>query len=240
MIDVLIIDDIHELAGKTKTQDSFFNIFNHLHQNKKQIVLTVDRPPAELRGLEARLLSRFKWGLSAEITSPEYDTRMQILKRKMYRDGLTIPNEVVEYLANNVNTTIRELEGALVSVLAIATLLKRPIDITVAQESVRKLIRYEQKEVSVNKIIKVVTEHFNIEPDDMHSRSRKRDIATARQIAMYFAKKHTKLPLSAIGAQIGKRDHATVLHAEKAIKNLFETDKDMRCNIQEMEKKLLA
>ncbi len=238
MIDVLIIDDIHEFAGKDKTQDTFFHIFNHLHQLGKQIILTTDKPPVELKGLEARLLSRFKWGLTTDITTPDYDTRLSILKRKMYRDGFEIPEEVIEYVAKNIVSNIRELEGALISLLAQATLTKKEITLTLAQDIVKKLVKYTKKEVSVNKIVKTVTEHFNVDPEALHSRSRKREIVTARQVAMYFAKKLTKLPLSAIGVQIGKRDHATVLHADKTVKNLLETDRSFRAHVTEIEKKL--
>lgn len=238
MIDVLIIDDIHEFAGKDKTQDTFFHIFNHLHQLGKQIILTTDKPPVELKGLEARLLSRFKWGLTTDITMPDYETRLSILKRKMYRDGFELEEDVIEYIAKNIASNIRELEGALISLLAQATLTRKEITLSLAQEIVRKLVKYTKKEVSIGKIVKTVTEHFNVDPDVLHSRSRKREIVTARQVAMYFAKKLTKLPLSAIGVQIGKRDHATVLHADKTIKNLLETDRGFRTHIVEIEKKL--
>lgn len=240
MIDVLIIDDIHEFGGKDKTQDTFFHIFNHLHQLGKQIILTTDKAPVELKGLEARLLSRFKWGLTTDITTPDYDTRLSILKRKMYRDGFEFSDEVLEYVAQNIASNIRELEGALISMLAQSTLTKKEITVPLAQATINKLVKHSQKEVSVTRIVKVITEHFNVDPELLHSRSRKREIVTARQVAMYFAKKLTKLPLSAIGIQIGKRDHATVLHSDKTIKNLMETDRVFHTQIDVIYKKLLG
>ncbi len=238
MIDVLIIDDIHELAGKTGTQNIFFHIFNHLHQSGKQLILTSDKAPVELTGLEDRLLSRFKWGLSAELTMPDFDTRVEILKKKIYNDGITMPDDVIFYIANNVVNNIRELEGALVSLLAHATLNKEEITFDTAKSVVDKLVKKERKEISVDYISKKVCEYYGLEMEVLQSRSRKREIVQARQIAMFFSKSLTNSSLATIGAKIGKKDHATVLHACKTINNLIETDRELKHQIKEIETQL--
>ncbi|MCT4614010.1 MAG: chromosomal replication initiator protein DnaA [Marinifilaceae bacterium] len=238
MIDVLIIDDIQELAGKEKTQNTFFHIFNHLHQTGKQLIITSDKPPVELKGMENRLLSRFKWGLSADLQNPDYDTRIHILKQKAYKDGISITDEVVEFLATHIVNNVRELEGALISLLAQSTLNKREINIELAAEIINKLVKPVSREISVSYIQKVVCEHFNLPVEVLQQKSRKREIVQARQIAMYFSKNLTKASLSSIGSQIGKKDHATVLHACKTVKNLKETNNDFRAQLNEIDKKL--
>ena len=237
-IDVLIIDDVHEFAGKEKTQDAFFHIFNHLHQNGKQLILTCDKPPAELEGLESRLLSRFKWGLSAEIKFPDFETRKAILLRKMYNDGIKLNDEIVDYIATNVNTNVRELEGILISLLAQSTLIKRTLTLELAQNLIDNLIKNTRKPVTIPDIIKVVTEHLNLPPEAVQEKGRKRPIVQARQISMYMAKQYTDASLSAIGDAIGKKDHATVLHAFKAVKNQMETDKAYKNMINEIREKI--
>jgi len=238
MIDVLIIDDVHEFAGKEKTQDIFFHIFNHLHQSGKQLVLTSDKPPVELKGLEQRLLSRFKWGLSADLQSPDYETRIAILNKKVYNDGIQMSPEVVDYVATHITTNVRELEGALISLLAQSTLNKREITLDLAKEMIDKLIKNTKREISVDYIQKVVCNFFNVGVDLLHSKTRKREIVQARQVAMFFSKSLTKSSLATIGSQIGGKDHATVLHACKTINNLIETDKSFKLQIEEIEKKL--
>jgi chromosomal replication initiator protein len=238
MIDVLIIDDVHEFAGKEKTQDIFFHIFNHLHQSGKQLVLTCDKPPVELQGLEQRLLSRFKWGLAADLQAPDFETRIAILKRKIYNDGIEMPEDVVEYIATHISSNVRELEGALISLLAQSTLNKKEITLDLAREMIDKLIKNTKKEISIEYIQKVVCNFFNIPPDSIRSKTRKREIVQARQVAMYFSKSLTKSSLATIGSQIGGKDHATVLHACKTVNNLIETDKSFRIQIDEIEKKL--
>lgn len=238
MIDVLIIDDVHEFAGKEKTQDIFFHIFNHLHQTGKQLILTSDKPPVELQGLEQRLLSRFKWGLSADLQAPDYETRVAILKTKAYKDGILLPDDVIEYLASNIKENIRELEGALISLLAQSTLNKRDINLDLAKEIVDRLIKHTKKELSIDYIQKVVCNYYEIPVESLKSKSRKREIVQARQIAMYFSKNLTKASLATIGAHIGGKDHATVLHAYKTVLNLMETDKHFRAQIEEIEKRL--
>ena len=239
MIDVLIIDDVQEFAGKEKTQDTFFHIFNHLHQSGKQLILTSDKPPVELKGMEQRLLSRFKWGLSADLQVPDFETRVKILKMKVYNDGITMEDEVLEYIASQVTNNVRELEGALVSLLAQSTLNKKEITISLVREMIDKLVKSTTRELSIDYIQKIVSDYFSIPLDLMHSKTRKREIVQARQIAMYFSKSLTKSSLATIGSQIGGKDHATVLHACKTVGNLYETDKRFRAYIVEIEKKLV-
>ena len=238
MIDVLIIDDVHEFAGKEKTQDTFFHIFNHLHQSGKQLVLTSDKPPVELLGLEQRLLSRFKWGLSADLQAPDFETRIAILQKKIYNDGIEMPEDVIEYIATHISDNIRELEGALISLLAQSTLNKKEITLDLAHEMIDKLIKNTKREISIDYIQKVVCNYFNIAVDQLQSKTRKREIVQARQVAMYFSKTLTKASLANIGSQIGGKDHATVLHACKTVNNLLETDKRFRLQVDEIEKKL--
>jgi chromosomal replication initiator protein len=238
MIDILIIDDVHEFAGKEKTQDTFFHIFNHLHQAGKQLILTSDKPPVELQGMEQRLLSRFKWGLSADLQTPDFETRIAILNKKIYNDGITIPEEVIEYIATHITENIRELEGALISLLAQSTLNKKEITLDLTKEMIDKLIKNTKREISIDYIQKVVCSYFNIGVEQLQSKTRKREIVQARQVAMYFSKSLTKSSLATIGTQIGGKDHATVLHACKTVNNLIETDKRFRLQIDEIEKKL--
>jgi chromosomal replication initiator protein len=238
MIDVLIIDDVHEFAGKEKTQEIFFHIFNHLHQSGKQLILTCDKPPVELQGLEQRLLSRFKWGLSADLQIPDYETRVSILRQKTYKDGIILPDEVVEYIATHITDNVRELEGALISLLAQSTLNKKEITLVLAKEMIDKLIKNTKREVSIDYIQKVVCNYFDVPVDSLQSKTRKREIVQARQVAMYFSKNLTKSSLATIGSQIGGKDHATVLHACKTVNNLVETDKQFKGQIEEIEKKL--
>ncbi len=239
LIDLLIIDDIHELSGKTGTQNTFFHIFNHLHQSGKQLILTSDKPPFQLQGVEQRLLSRFKWGLSTELETPDYLTRKAILSHKIYKEGLTIKSEVVDYLAENITANVRELEGALISLIAQSTFVtKKEVDMEMAQDIVSKLIKTSNRTISIEKIQKVVCEYFELSMDVLHSKSRKREIVQARQIAMYLAKNYTKNSLQNIGSQIGKRDHATVLHACKTVNNLMDTDKAFKSSLKELELKL--
>ncbi len=238
MIDLLIIDDVHEFAGKEKTQDIFFHIFNHLHQSGKQLVLTSDKPPVELQGLEQRLLSRFKWGLSADLQIPDFETRIAILKKKIYNDGILMSDEVIEYIATHITDNIRELEGALISLLAQSTLNKKEINLELAREMIDKLIKNTKREISIDYIQKVVCNYFNVGIEQLQSRTRKREIVQARQVAMFFSKSLTKASLASIGSQIGGKDHATVLHACKTVNNLMETDKRFRFQVDEIEKKL--
>lgn len=238
MIDVLIIDDVQFFSGKEKTQDVFFHIFNHLHQTGKQIILTSDKPPVEMQGLEQRLLSRFKWGLSADLQVPSLETRIAILQKKMYADGIELPREVVEYLAYSITTNIRELEGALISLIAQSSLNKKSITLDLAKQMIDKFVKNTAREVSIDYIQKVVCDYFDLPIELLKSKTRKREIVQARQIAMYFAKKMTKSSLANIGLHCGGKDHATVLHACRTVNNLQETDKHFRKYLDDLEKKL--
>lgn len=238
MIDVLIMDDVQFLAGKDKTQDVFFHIFNHLHQNGKQLVLTSDKAPVEMQGMEQRLLSRFKWGLAADLSAPELETRIAILRKKIYQDGIELPEEVLEYLAYSITTNIRELEGALISLLAQASLNKKSINLDLAKQMIDKFVKNTAREISIDYIQKVVSDYFDMPIDLMKSKTRKREVVQARQIAMFYAKNMTKASLATIGAQCGGKDHATVLHAYRTVNNLIETDKQFRGYIADLDKKI--
>jgi len=240
MIDVLIIDDIQELTGKTGTQNAFFNIFNHLQLAGKQLVLTSDKPPVELKDIEQRLLTRFKWGLSAQIHTPDHETKIKIIRAKAQKLGAPISEEVVAYLADNISANVREIEGALSSLVANASFLGRKITPSLAKEILKVYVKLYQKEITIDRIIEVVCAHFGLDFERFNSTERTREIAQARQIAMYLAKQHTKAPLTTIGASIGGRNHATVLHSCKAVSNLIETDKAFRQQVEEIEKKVMA
>ena len=240
MIDVLIIDDIQELTGKTGTQNAFFNIFNHLQLSGKQLILTSDKPPVELKDIEQRLLTRFKWGLSAQLNTPDYETKLKIIRIKAQKLGAQISDDVVAYLADNISANVREIEGALSSLVANASFLGRKITTSLAKEILKVYVQLYQKEITIDHIIEVVCEYLNLDFARFNSTERTREIAQARQIAMYLAKQHTKAPLTTIGAAIGGRNHATVLHSCKAVTNLIETDKAFRRQVEEIEKKVLA
>ena len=238
IIDVLIIDDVQFLSGKSGTQDVFFHIFNHLHQNGKQVILTSDKAPVDMQDIEQRLLSRFKWGLSAELQSPDFETRVSILKNKLYRDGVEMPDDIIDYVAKNIKTNVRELEGAIISLIAQASFNKKEITLSLAKEIVEKFVKNTKREVSVDYIQKVVSDYFQMDVDTLQSKTRKRHIVQARQLAMFFAKKLTKASLASIGTQIGQRDHATVLHACKTVDNLSSTDKQFKKYVEDLAKKL--
>ena len=238
MIDVLILDDVQEFAGKEKTQDTFFHIFNHLHQSGKQLILTCDRPPIELQGMEQRLLSRFKWGLLADLQKPDFETRLAILKKKAYNDGIELHDDIFEYLATNITNNIRELEAVLISLYAQSTLNRKEITLELARQMIDKLVKHTSREITIDYIQKIVCDYYRIPIDIMQSKTRKREIVQARQVSMFFSKNMTKSSLASIGAQIGGKDHATVLHACKTVNNLIDTDKHFRHQIAEIEKKI--
>ncbi len=234
-IDVLIIDDIQEFAGVTKTQNTFFHIFNHLHQNRKQLILTSDRAPVLLQGMEERLLTRFKWGMVAELEKPTVELRKNILRNKIHRDGLQFPPEVIDYIAENVNESVRDLEGIIISIMAHSTIYNKEIDLELAQRIVRKVVRNEAKTITIDNIIQTVCKHFELEPSAIHTKSRKREVVQARQIAMYLAKTYTDFSTSKIGKFIGNKDHATVLHACKTVKGQLEVDKNFHAEVGKIE-----
>ena len=237
MIDVLIIDDIQFLADKVKTQEAFFHIFNHLQQNDKQLIFTCDKPPAELNGMEQRLISRFKWGLSAEMTVPDVVTRRNILKRKAYNEGVEMPDDVINFIAEHIKSNIREMEGFLVSLIAQSSLNRKAITIGLARQIAERFVNSSNREITINYIITSVCEEMGTSQEDFFKSTRKRNVVQARQLSMYFAKKYTKASLVVIGEKCGKKDHATVIHALKTIDNLLETDKQFRAMTEKIEQK---
>lgn len=238
-IDVLIIDDIHELAGIEKTQNTLFHIFNHLHQNNKQLILTSDKAPSELQGVEERLLTRFRWGLTTKVDHPDKLLRLQILHNKVLHDGLCIPEDVIDYIAENVTDNARDLEGIIVSIMAHSLVYNKEIDLSLARRVIGQAIKkIEAKKITVNAIESVVCDFYNIKSELIHTPSRKRQIVQARQVTMYLSKAYTEMSLAQIGSLIGKKNHATVLHACRTVKEQMEVDKVFREEIAEIEKKL--
>ncbi len=235
-VDVLILDDIQELSGKPGTQNAFFNIFNHLQMSGKQLVLISDKPPVELKDIEERLLTRFKWGLSAQIQMPDFQTKIKIIKAKASRLEAEIPEDVVVYLAENICANIREIEGAISSLVANSSFMGKKITTSLAKDILKGYVSTYQKEVTIESIIDVVCDHLSIDKSRLNSSERTREVAMARQLAMYLAKQHTKSPLTAIGAAIGGRNHATVMHSCRTISNLMDTDKAFRQQVEEIEK----
>lgn len=238
LIDVLIVDDIQFFANKQKTQDIFFHIFNHLHQEGKQLILTSDRSPRDLEGVEERLLSRFKWGLAADLQVPDFETRLAILEKKMYADGIELPREVVEFVAYNITTNVRELEGALISLLAQASLNKKEIDLDLAKKIIKNFVKSISREVSIDFIQKTVCEYFEVPVEKLKEKTRKRQIVQARQLSMYLAKYFTKNSLKVIGKHFGGRDHSTVIHSCQAVQNLIDTDSKFKDSVSEIQKKI--
>ena len=235
-IDVLIIDDVHEFAEKKGSQNALFQIFNYLHQSQKQLILTSDKPPVELAGLEQRLLSRFKWGLSVELTMPDYNTKLAILKSKCLRAGVEVPEDILEYIAQNVKGNIRELEGTIVTLIAQATFTKKEMTMELAHDLIEKIVQTPQNEITVAKIARAVCDYFKISQEQMASKSRKREVAQARQIAMYLSRTLTNTSLSYIGSQIGGRDHATVLHSFNTVNDLLDTDRTFKKYISDLKR----
>lgn len=233
-VDVLILDDVQFLSGKEKTQETFFHIFNHLHQSGKQIVMTSDRPPRDLDGMEDRLLSRFKWGLTADLQSPDLETRIAIIQKKLMDDGNEIDFEVIEYLAHSVDSNVRELEGVIISLVAQASLTRKTIDLELAKRTLNHLVTESEKEVNIDTIISVVTEQYQVRIADLKSKSRLRNIVIPRQVAMYLAKELTNLSLKSIGYHFGGRDHSTVIHAIQTVNDLMDTDKEVKQTVTKL------
>lgn len=238
LIDVLIVDDIHFFANKDKTQDVFFSLFNHLQQAKKQIILTSDKPPKDLKGMEERLLSRFKWGLTADLQLPDFETRVSILKSKMYNDGIELPDETIDFIAANINSNVRDLEGALISLMAHASLNRKQPDLDLAKKVMQNLVRHVALEMTPENIQHLVCDFFNVDRNDVMSKSRKREIAQARQVAIYLTKSLTDLSLKAIGQRFGGRDHSTVIHSIQAVEDLIKTDRNFKQQMEEIQKKV--
>lgn len=237
-IDILILDDVQFLSGREKTQEIFFHIFNHLHQLGKQIIMTSDCPPKDLKGLEERLLSRFKWGLTADLQQPDFETRIAIIQKKLQADGINIPENVLEYLAYSVDTNIRELEGVLISLIAHASLMKKDIDLELAKQTLKTIIHDIDTEVSIDYIQKTVAEYFHLKTEDLKDKTRKKEVVIARQLAMYFSKEYTNHSLKSIGYHFGGRDHSTVIHAVQTVNDMYDVDHRFRSSMDELKKKL--
>jgi len=238
LIDVLILDDIQFFANKERTQDILFSIFNHLHQCKKQLILTSDRPPKDLEGIEDRLLSRFKWGLAADLQIPDFETRVAILEKKMYSDGIEFPRDVVEFIAYNIKTNVRELEGALISLVAQASLNKREVDLDLAKKIVKNFVKNISREISIDFIQNTVCDYFDVPVEMLKEKTRKRAIVQARQLSMFLSKGLTKNSLKVIGKHFGGRDHSTVIHSCQAIQNLMDTDSTFKEQVADIQKKI--
>lgn len=237
-VDLLILDDVQFLAGREKTQEIFFHIFNQLHQSGKQIIMTSDCPPRDMKGFQERLLSRFKWGLTADLQEPDFETKLAIIHRKMQADGIDIPTEVAEYLAYSVDTNLRDMEGVLNSLIFHATLLKKNIDLELAKEVLKNIIKEIQSDVSVDFIQKTVSEYFKVDLESLKSKIKKREIVIPRQVAMYFCKRYTQLTLALIGENFGGRDHSTVIHALESVEDMMKTDANFKLSVDELGKKL--
>jgi chromosomal replication initiator protein len=237
-VDLLILDDVQFLAGREKTQEMFFHIFNQLHQSGKQIIMTSDCPPRDMKGFQERLLSRFKWGLTADLQEPDFETKLAIIHNKMESDGIEISTEVAEYLAYSVDTNLRDMEGVLNSLIFHATLLKKQIDLELAKEVLKNIVKEIQSDVSVDFIQKTVADYFKVELDAMKGKIKKREIVIPRQVAMYFCKRYTQLTLALIGENFGGRDHSTVIHALESVEDMMKTDANFKNSVDDLTKKL--
>jgi chromosomal replication initiator protein len=238
-VDVLLIDDIQFLAGKESTQEEFFHTFNSLHEESKQIVISSDRPPREIPTLEDRLRSRFEWGLITDITPPDLETRIAILRKKAKADGLDIPNEVMLYIANQIDSNIRELEGALIRVVAYSSLINKDINADLAAEALKDIIPSSKpKVITIHEIQKVVGEHYNVKLEDFKAKKRTKSVAFPRQIAMYLSRELTDYSLPKIGEEFGGRDHTTVIHAHEKISKLLQTDSLLQKQLKEINEQL--
>jgi chromosomal replication initiator protein len=237
-IDLLIIDDIQFFGGKEKTQEEFFHIFNALHQSGKQIVLSSDRLPREITGIEERLLSRFQWGLTADMQVPELETRTAILNRKADDDGISIDPMVIDFIAENVKTNIRELEGALIRLLAHSTLTGREIDVPMAKSVLADLIKDTRQQLTIESIQRTVCDYFDLPVSLLGAKTRKREVVRARQVAMYLCKQYTQHSLKSIGLNFGGRDHSTVIHAQQSVENQMDTDSTFRRVVQDLQSQI--
>ena len=238
-IDVLMVDDVQFIIGKESTQEEFFHTFNALHSAGKQIILTSDKPPKDMETLEDRIRSRFEWGLIADIGTPDYETRMAILRRKVEADDMKLSDEILNYIATNIKSNIRELEGALNKLLAYSNLEKTDITMEIAMKELQNIITPDKpREITPQLVIEVVTEHFNISLDQMISKNRSNEIARPRQIAMYLCKNMTDIPLDSIGQLLGGRDHSTIIHGIKKIADEYESNENTRNLIETIKKKI--
>jgi chromosomal replication initiator protein len=239
-VDVLIVDDIQYFAGLKGTQDTFFHIFNYLQQSRKQLILTSDRPPIELKDIEERLLTRFKWGLAAEITRPDYQLRRNILLSKMHRDGITLSDDVIDFIAQNVRDSVRDLEGILASLLAHSTLTDKEIDVQLAEQIISRIVAIQPRQTTIPDIIATVAEYFNVPPKSIVAQNRSKDISQARHVALYLSKELTNCSLNEIGFKMGRRTHATVLHSISLVKSQLEFDPVLRQRVAQLQAALTA
>jgi len=238
-VDILLIDDIQFLAGKESTQEEFFHTFNALHEDMKQIIISSDRPPKEIPTLEDRLRSRFEWGLITDITPPDLETRIAILKKKARAEGLDMPNEVMLYIANQIDTNIRELEGALIRVVAYSSLINQDINVDLAAEALKDIIPSSKpRSITIKDIQTIVGEHYHLKLEDFIAKKRTKSIAFPRQIAMYLSRELTDYSLPKIGEEFGGRDHTTVIHAHEKISKLLQSDVDLQQEIKEITEQL--
>ncbi|SDK60919.1 chromosomal replication initiator protein [Catalinimonas alkaloidigena] len=233
-VDALIIDDVQFLAGKERTQEIFFHIFNHLQQNSRQIIMTSDCPPRDLKGMQERLISRFKWGLTADLSQPDFETRVAIIQKKMQTDGIDVPYDVVEFLASKVQTNIRELEGVMISMIAQSSLNRKDFDIDLAKHILQNIVQNIETGIDIEYIQKSVSDYFKVPADALKAKTRKKEVVMARQVAMYFTKEFTDYSLKSIGQFFGGRDHSTVIHAIRAVKDLIETNRKFRSSMDEL------
>jgi len=238
-MDVLLIDDVQFLAGKEQTQEEFFHTFNTLHDNNKQIIISSDRPPKEIPTLEDRLRSRFEWGLITDLQPPDLETRTAILKKKALSDGIDIPDQVIQYIAGKVITNIRELEGALIRIVAYASLSETPVTLELTESALQDIIFTRQKKITVKKIIDTTADNFNIKPEEVLSKKRTQNIALTRQVSMYLCRMLTDLSLPKIGEEFGGRDHTTVLHAFKKIDTMVSKNSEFKHRLELIKNNIL-
>ena len=234
-IDMLIVDDIQEWISAPKTQDTFFHIFDHLFRNGKRIILASDRPPVDLKGMPERLLTRFSCGLIAEIEKPNTQLCVDILENKIRRDGLHIPRDVIEFISQTANGSVRDLQGVINSLMAYSIVYNSNIDMRLAERVIKRAVKIDDKPLTVDEIIETVCNHFNVSPSAVGGKSRKRDFVVARQVSMYLAQKYTKMPASRIGKLVGNRDHSTVIHSCTQVENRLKVDKEFLAEIQSLE-----
>jgi chromosomal replication initiator protein len=235
-LDIFLLDDIQFLIGRDATQDIFFHIFKSLHEAGRQLVITADAPPHELRGLAERITSRFSWGLAAQLLPPDYETRLKILQYKVRQEGLDIPEPILQYLAENIHSHVRDLEGALIQIMAEASINRREINLALAQEVVQRFQPYRNRAVTIEQILQVVSDYFRIHPEELRGKSRRKEIAYARHIAIYLSRKHTQHALKAIGERFGGRDHSTILHSIEWVESYLHTNRDLQKHVQELER----
>lgn len=240
MVDVLIIDDIQFLSGKAATQDMFFHIFDHLHQNGKQIILTSDKAPVDIQDIEERIVSRFKWGLSAEIKSPDFGTRKKIITDKLNRDGIVLTEDMIDFLASEVRSNVRELIGVINSVIAHSMIYKSDLSLDLLKETINKIAANQKKTINIAHIQDVVCDYFGIYKEQLLSKTRKREIALPRQLVMYFSKEYTTATYARIGEEMGGKDHTTVMHACKTIKDYAKVDKEVKKFVKDLKEKIFA